>query len=106
MAEQEGYVPVFLPDRTVIGKAKIEGQNVVIELTEGNAIQTLMAENLLGMSMVYLNNEARDAVAHARECVEEMCSDASCYKIEPHSHGTCFVGCSTCEGDIRDGYGH
>lgn len=96
---QEVYVPVYLADRTVVGKAKIDGQAVLIELTDGTAIQELMTNNLIGMSVVYMNNEARDAVALERESFEEMCVDPACYKIAVHSHGECFVGCSVCQNN-------
>lgn len=55
MADAEGYVPVYLPDRTVVGKAKIseDGQLVEIKIPEGTAMQELMSENLIGLSVVY-----------------------------------------------------
>jgi hypothetical protein len=56
-----GFVPVYLPDRTVIGRASIDndGQTVIMEIKHG-AVLELMSENLVGLSVVYKTNEARD----------------------------------------------
>lgn len=55
MPDAEGYIPVYLPDRTVLGKAKIsdDGKHLDIEIPEGSMIQELMHENLIGLSTVY-----------------------------------------------------
>lgn len=64
MAERRGTVPVYLPDRTVIGKAWIadDGQHIQIELDRSTAIPELMEENLLGLSIVYQRAEANDII--------------------------------------------
>ena len=87
--ETDGYIPVYLPDRTVVGKAKVDGQFINIEVTPGNALQTLIKENLIGLSVMYMGAEARDAF--------DNCEDADCYRGDPHSHGNCFAGCSICQ---------
>lgn len=52
---RQGYVPVYLPDRTVVGRALIsdDGKTVTIDIPEGDVVQELMAENLIGLSVVY-----------------------------------------------------
>lgn len=51
----KGYIPVYLPDRTVVGRATIseDQRTVTIDIPEGTAIQSLMADNLVALSVVY-----------------------------------------------------
>lgn len=55
MTSPDGYVPVYLPDRTVIGRAKFneDKTEVLIEIPDGDVVQTLIGENLIGLSIVY-----------------------------------------------------
>ena len=94
----ESYIPVYLPDRTVIGKGKVDGQFITIELDEGDAIQTLFKEELLGMSFVYMSAKAQDIVDDKRHELHECdCIEPTCTYPSPHNHGvTCYVGCSVC----------
>ena len=75
--EHEGWVPVYLPDRTVAGEAKISVRDddiyIDVKLSgfEGEAVAAMMAENLIGFSTVYMNNDARDSVAEAIEKEKE-----------------------------------
>lgn len=87
--ETEGYIPVYLPDRTVVGKATIDGQDIVIKMSPGNAIQSLIKENLIGLSVMYMGPEARDAF--------DNCEDPDCYRGDPHSHGSCYANCAVCQ---------
>lgn len=59
-----GVIPVYLPDRTVIGKATIseDGSTILMHINSG-PVAELMGEDLIGMSIVYKTNEARDRVA-------------------------------------------
>ena len=62
--DQKGYIPVYLPDRTLAGQARIsdDGTHIEIEVPSGSPIAELMGDNLLGLSISYLDNEARDRV--------------------------------------------
>jgi hypothetical protein len=48
----EGYVPVYLEDRTLIGKAKIsnDGKHIEIDIPGDSPVAELMAEGLIGLS--------------------------------------------------------
>jgi len=71
MAEIEvrkGYVPVYLPDgRTLAGQARIseDGTHIDLEMPTGSPLPELMGDNLIGMQIVYLTNDARDRVAES-----------------------------------------
>lgn len=60
----KGVIPVYLPDRSVIGKATIseDGHTVLMHI-DSETITELIGEDLIGMSFVYKTNEARDRVA-------------------------------------------
>lgn len=103
MAEDDADVPVYLPDRTIIGKAKItkteEGMFATIKLSN-DTVAELMSEDLIGLSVVYQSNDARDALAVSLESQEDLsanydCLYPKCFNDQPHWHGvlcteTCF----------------
>lgn len=92
MADSEGYIPVYLPDRTVVGKGKVDGQHITIKLKEGDLIQTLFKDNLLGMSFVYMG-EGQSSSQESSDCDE-----VTCLYSMPHNHGgACFAGCVICD---------
>lgn len=68
MAKSDGFIPVYLPDRTVVGKAIVDpdGQTVTMRITSGPVLE-LMSEDLLGLSIVYKTNDARDRVAEGEK---------------------------------------
>lgn len=62
---EKGYVPVYLPDGTTLaGQARFseDGQTIEINVPSGSPIPDIMGDNLLGMQIVYMANEARDRV--------------------------------------------
>lgn len=95
MEKQESIVPVYLPDRTIVGRATItkdeRGMIATIRLGD-SVISELMSENLIGMSIVYQTNEARDAVdVSVIEQVEldatKDCDAPQCVTSTYHWHG-------------------
>lgn len=52
--DAEGWVPLYYEGGAIIGKAKVRGNSVEIELDPGTPIIDLMKENLVGFSTVSL----------------------------------------------------
>lgn len=66
MADQakHGYVPVYLPDRTVVGTAyvDIEAGTAVIKLEANDTLAKLIQESLVGLSVVILDRDAVEVI--------------------------------------------
>lgn len=80
MADSEGYIPVYLPDRTVVGKAKIREEVDGTQVTElifppGWSLTELVGENLVGLSLVYQRAEAMDIIRDFEEEKEKKTDD-------------------------------
>lgn len=58
-------LPVYLPDRTIIGEAtvSVDGSHISIEMKNGAPYAELIADNLVGLAIVYMSNEARDRIS-------------------------------------------
>lgn len=67
--DEKGTVPIYMPDDTVVGRAAIsnDGHTILIHIPEGTALQGLISENLIGMSVIYMTNDARDQVVEGSE---------------------------------------
>lgn len=66
---RKGKVPIYLPDRTVIGDAEISDDGRLIKTTiyHDSPIGELLSENLVGFSIMYMSNEARDRAEEHKE---------------------------------------
>lgn len=63
----DGYVPVYLEDRTVVGKARVSDDGktttIIIEVYDGHPMSELMQENLIGFSVVHRDyDRAQDII--------------------------------------------
>jgi len=72
MVDATNNIPIYLPDDTLGGRAVISADRKTLTMTfvEG-MIPKLVMENLIGFSVVYLSNEARDQVAAEAENIKE-----------------------------------
>lgn len=68
MPDSQGYIPVYLADRTIVGKARVapDGRHVDISFDQSINIEGLMENNLVGLSIVYQRAEAIDVINEAR----------------------------------------
>ena len=57
-------IPVYLPGRTIVGEATVsrDVSHISIEIKNGGPYAELIADNLIGLAIVYMSNEARDRV--------------------------------------------
>ena len=91
MAAGKASIPVYLPNQTVIGKATINDNMLSIEMHNVELIKELITGEMVGVSFVYMNNDARDLVE------KEFCNEKTCLYHMPHFHGdACFVNCDIC----------
>lgn len=58
------YVPVYMPDRTIIGHASVdvESGTAVIKLEANNTLAKLIQESLVGLSVVILDRDAVEVI--------------------------------------------
>jgi hypothetical protein len=73
----DGSIPVYLPDRTEVGRAVVEYDNAGAYATvklygaAGEALAQQIEGDAIALSIAYQNNDARDAVAEAIEQEKE-----------------------------------
>ena len=89
MTKFQGYIPVYLADRTIVGYAEVEVQGektlINMELSSNGHIAELVKENLVGFSIMYMdrnrveevqNNQGEEADGR-QEAVDRRLHDSS-----------------------------
>lgn len=62
--DEDGSVPVYLPDRTEVGRAKInlEDGTATIEIKADSKVAQLLQDNLSGISVMHFDRDAAEEV--------------------------------------------
>ena len=67
--QSKARIPVYLPDRTVVGDAEVfeTDEGVFLTMSIGSDLGGLVASEMVGLSVTYNSAEARDTMADAIE---------------------------------------
>lgn len=62
-------VPVYLPDRTIVGSAVVDVKSgtAVITLQTDSSLAEIIQENLVGLSVIYMNRELAEDIHHKHD---------------------------------------
>lgn len=68
--DSEGFIPVYLADRTIVGRAKVDADGmhamIKLDLREDINLTGLIGEDLIGLAIVYQRKDAMDVIQEAR----------------------------------------
>lgn len=94
----EGWIPVYLPDRTVIGKALVhdDGVHATMELDMQTPIKELLGHDLIGLSIVYQRREAYDVEPTARDLEREATIEE---RLKASKYGEAYSDAPKTEGE-------